>query len=167
MRGVSFSVVMRLLARLPRNMSSILGREVFISLLHRVHAASGATRPPIQGKYVLSPKLKRPEPIPAYSPSFNIEVNNAWSPTSTPLPVFIVWCLIKGKDNFFFSVHKGISFASASWRTLEATQFCNVWVQGKNSPSPGSNRKELDLHAHSSPHVVLMHTESAFHVIVR
>jgi hypothetical protein len=38
------------------------------------------------------------------SPS-SAKVKNAWSYTSTPQYVFMVWCLVKHRDNFIFTFY--------------------------------------------------------------
>jgi hypothetical protein len=63
--------------------------------------ALGPTQPPIQWVAgVLSLGVKRPgseadHPLPS-----SADVKNAWSYTSTPQYVFMVWCLVKHRDNF-------------------------------------------------------------------
>jgi hypothetical protein len=63
--------------------------------------ALGPTQPPIQWiPRVLSLGVKRPEREDDHSPPSSAEVKNAWSYTSTPQYVFMVWCLVKHRDNF-------------------------------------------------------------------
>jgi hypothetical protein len=61
-----------------------------------------------------NPEIKRPGREADHSPPSSAEVKNAWSYTSTPQHVFIVWCLIKQnvrlhgmvfkhRDNFTFT----------------------------------------------------------------
>jgi hypothetical protein len=50
----------------------------------------------------LSLGVKRPGREADHSPPSGAEVKNAWSYTSTPQYAFIVWCLVKHKDNFTF-----------------------------------------------------------------
>jgi hypothetical protein len=40
-----------------------------------------------------------------HSPPSSVEVNNAWSYTSTPPYVFMTWCLVKHKNNFMFHLY--------------------------------------------------------------
>jgi hypothetical protein len=66
--------------------------------------ALGPTQPPIQWEPgALSLVAKRPERESDHSPPSSAEVKNAWSYTSTPQRVFMVWCLVKHKDNFTLS----------------------------------------------------------------
>jgi hypothetical protein len=63
------------------------------------------TQPPIQWVPVaLSLGVKRPGRADDNSPPSSAEVKNAWSYTSTPLYVFMAWCLVKHRDNFTFAV---------------------------------------------------------------
>jgi hypothetical protein len=56
----------------------------------------GSTHPPIrQVSGDLSSEVKQPERKVKHSPPSNAEVNNAWSYTSNPQYVFMVWCLIE------------------------------------------------------------------------
>jgi hypothetical protein len=47
-----------------------------------------------------------------YSPPSSAEVKNAWSCTSTPQYVFMVWCLVKCRDNFTFTFYLVYRFTS-------------------------------------------------------
>jgi hypothetical protein len=47
--------------------------------------------------------IKRPESEGDYSPPSRAEVKNVWSYTCTPQYVFMVWCLVKHRDNFTFT----------------------------------------------------------------
>jgi len=38
-----------------------------------------------------------------HSLPYNAEVKNAWSHTSTPSYVFMIWCLLKHRGNFIFT----------------------------------------------------------------
>jgi hypothetical protein len=52
----------------------------------------------------LSLEVKRPGREADHPPPSSAEVENAWSYTSTPQYVFMVWCLVKHRDNFIFYV---------------------------------------------------------------
>jgi len=39
-----------------------------------------------------------------YSPTSTAKVNNAWSYTSTSPYIFMVWYLVKHRDNFTFTI---------------------------------------------------------------
>jgi hypothetical protein len=63
--------------------------------------ALGPTQTPIQWiPGGLIPGAKRPGRESDYSHLSNAEVKNTWSYTSSPQYVFMVWCLLKNKDNF-------------------------------------------------------------------
>jgi hypothetical protein len=76
--------------------------------------ALGPTQTPIQCvRGALSPGIKRPVREADYSPPTSAEVKNAWNYTSTPLYVFMAWCLnkryvlmawclVKHRNNFTF-----------------------------------------------------------------
>jgi hypothetical protein len=65
--------------------------------------ALGPTHPPIQWvPGALSLGVKRPGREADHLPPSSVEVKNAWSYNSTPQCVFMVWCLVKHKDNFTF-----------------------------------------------------------------
>jgi hypothetical protein len=67
--------------------------------------ALGPIQPPIQWVLgTLSPGIKQLGQAADYSPPYSAEVENAWRDTSTPPCFILVWCLIKHKDNFMFSV---------------------------------------------------------------
>jgi hypothetical protein len=59
------------------------------SLQHGVQTSTGFLQP--HGQWV--PRVKRPER----------EINNVWRHTSTPLHVFMVWCLMMTRCNFTFT----------------------------------------------------------------
>jgi hypothetical protein len=66
--------------------------------------ALGPTQPPIQWvPGVPSLEVKRPGREADHSPTSSAEVKNAWSYTSTPLYVFMAWCLVKHRDNCTFT----------------------------------------------------------------
>jgi hypothetical protein len=56
----------------------------------------GSTQPPLQ--CILG--VKWPGCEADHSPPSSAEVKNAWSCTSTPQYVFMVWCLVEHRDNF-------------------------------------------------------------------
>jgi hypothetical protein len=67
--------------------------------------ALGPTQPPIswlQGTISLG--VKRPVSAADHSPPSSAEVKNAWSYTSIPQYVIVVWCLVKHRDNFTFTL---------------------------------------------------------------
>jgi hypothetical protein len=66
------------------------------SLRHRVQTGSGThpTSYPM-GIERFSPRVKWPGSEVVHSPPSIAEVKNAWNYTSTPLYVFMAWCLIK------------------------------------------------------------------------
>jgi len=62
------------------------------------------TQPPIQWvPRPLTPVIKRPGCDVDHSPPSGAEVKNAWSYTSTPQYFFMVWCLVKHRNNFTFT----------------------------------------------------------------
>jgi hypothetical protein len=50
--------------------------------------------PPASYPEALYPVVKRPEPAADHSPPTTAQVKNTWLYTSTPLYVFMAWCLI-------------------------------------------------------------------------
>jgi hypothetical protein len=92
------------------------------SLHHRVQNASGAY--PVSypmGTRSSFPGVKRPGREADHSPPSNSEVKNAWSCTSAPQYVFMVWCLmkqwihlhgviVKHRDNFTFTLWQSAVF---------------------------------------------------------
>jgi len=64
-----------------------------------------STQPPIQWvPGALSPGEKRPWREADHSPPSGAEVKNAWSYISTRQYVFMPWCLVKHRDNFYFQI---------------------------------------------------------------
>jgi hypothetical protein len=62
------------------------------------------TQPYIQwAERTTSPGIKSPKGEGDLSPPSSPEINNAWSYTSTPPPVFMEWCLSKNMDGFKFT----------------------------------------------------------------
>jgi hypothetical protein len=45
---------------------------------------------------------------PEHSPPFSAEIKNAWSYTSTPQYVFMAWCLVKHRDNYYYLVLRSV-----------------------------------------------------------
>jgi hypothetical protein len=58
------------------------------------------------GTGALSPEVKRLGREADHSSISGAEVKNAWSYTSTPQYVFMVWYLVKLRDNFTFSLRR-------------------------------------------------------------
>jgi hypothetical protein len=59
------------------------------------------TQPPIQWvPGVLFLGVKWPGSEADHSPPSSADVKNAWSYTSTPQHIFMVWCVVKHRDNF-------------------------------------------------------------------
>jgi hypothetical protein len=68
--------------------------------------ALGPTQPPIKWvSRALSLGVKRLEREADHSPPSSAEVKHAWSYTSIPPYVFMVWCLVKHRDNFTFYLY--------------------------------------------------------------
>jgi hypothetical protein len=66
--------------------------------------ALGPTQPPIQWVTgAVSLGVKRPGREADHSPPSSAEIKNAWNYTSTPQYAFMVWCLVKHRDNFTFT----------------------------------------------------------------
>jgi hypothetical protein len=85
----SVSIVTRLRDRRPW-FDFRQGLQVFL-LATASLPALGPTQPPIQSV----PWIKRPGREADHSPPPSAEVKNAWSYTSTPPYIFMVWCLMK------------------------------------------------------------------------
>jgi len=75
------------------------------SLHYRVQTGSGAHRASCP-MGALSLEVKRLRREADHSPPPNAEVKNAWSYTSTSPYVFMVYCLVKHRDNFTFFTSK-------------------------------------------------------------
>jgi hypothetical protein len=54
----------------------------------------------------LSLGVKQPEREADHSSPYSAEVKNAWSYTYTPQYAFMVWCLVKHRDNCTFTFTK-------------------------------------------------------------
>jgi hypothetical protein len=73
--------------------------------------ALGPTQPPIQWvPGALSLGLKWLGNEADHSPPSSAKVKNVWSYISTPQYFFMVWCLVKHRDNFTFTfiIYQGI-----------------------------------------------------------
>jgi hypothetical protein len=83
--------------------------------------ALGPTQPPIQWVAgTLSLGVKRPRREADHTPPSSTEVNNAWSYTSTPLYVYMEWCLVKHRDNFtFYLLNSGLLCPESNIKTNE------------------------------------------------
>jgi hypothetical protein len=67
--------------------------------------ALGPIQPSIQWiPGTLSLGIKRPGRESDHSPPFSAAFKNAWRYTSTPQYVFMPWCLVKHRDNFYFQI---------------------------------------------------------------
>jgi len=84
--------------------SSIPGNNsegIFLSSPPRPDRLWGPTQPHIQWvPRSLSPGVKRSGRKADYWPPGSVEIKNAWTYNSTPPYVFVVWCLIKYRNNF-------------------------------------------------------------------
>jgi hypothetical protein len=69
--------------------------------------ALGPTQPIQWVPGALSLGVKRLDREADHSPPSSAKVKNAWSYTSTPPYVFLVWCLVKHRDNNFTSTLLG------------------------------------------------------------
>jgi hypothetical protein len=85
--------------------------------------------------------VKRPGREADHSPPSSAKVKNAWSYTSTPKYVFMVWCLVKHRDNFTFTF------------TVPAA-----------SPYRVKNLKESRHHKHFSELIGPVHTHTHTHI---
>jgi hypothetical protein len=73
----------------------------FLSLCPCVGPNLGPTQPPVQCvPGALYPGVERSGLEPDHSPASSVEVNNAWSYTSTPQYVCMALCLVKYSDNY-------------------------------------------------------------------
>jgi hypothetical protein len=54
---------------------------------------------------VLSLGVKRPGREADHSPSYSVEVKNAWSYTSTPQYTFMVWCSVEAEGQLRLYLH--------------------------------------------------------------
>jgi len=69
-------------------------------LLRRVQTGSGVHQPPILPR-VLTLWIKRQCREADHTPPSIAEVKNAWKYTSSPQYIFMAWCLVKHRDNFY------------------------------------------------------------------
>jgi hypothetical protein len=87
--------------------------------------ALGPTQLPIQWvPGALSLELKRLGREADHSLPCSAEVKNAWSYTSTPQYTFMVWCLVKHRDNFTFIFTFYVNQESPCWLTDWLTDKC-------------------------------------------
>jgi len=81
------------------------GRNIFLFVTASI-LALGPFQPPIQWvPGALSPRFKRPGREADHSPPSRAKVKNAWSYTFKPPYVFMVWGLVKHRDNFNFYLY--------------------------------------------------------------
>jgi hypothetical protein len=78
--------------------------------------ALGPTQPPIQWvSWALSLGVKQPGHEADHSPPCSAEVKNVWHYTSTPQYIFMVWYLVKHRDNFTFTLLYPSTSRSPKW----------------------------------------------------
>jgi hypothetical protein len=65
-----------------------------------------------------------------HSPPSSAEINNAWKCTSTPQYVFMVWCLVKHRDNFIFTFYVSLVLICVRFEisTAMEIQVVVLWV---------------------------------------
>jgi hypothetical protein len=81
-----------------------LARAGNFSLLHCIQPCSGAYPPIPNGYWELFPWGRMwPKHEADHSTSPSVKVKNAWHYTSTPLYIFVAWCLVKHRDTFTFT----------------------------------------------------------------
>jgi hypothetical protein len=88
--------------------------KYFFSVPHRLGRPCVQHSLLFNGCQGIFPGGKRPERERDRSPPSTAEVNNAWIYISTPLYIFLAWCLIKHKDKYTCTF------------TLKCTIFCDV-----------------------------------------
>jgi hypothetical protein len=76
-------------------------KEISFCLRHRVQTGSGVQ--PASFPMDMSPGVKLQELEADHWPPSSVDVNNAFSYTSTPAYVFMAWYLVKYRDNFTFT----------------------------------------------------------------
>jgi hypothetical protein len=77
-----------------------------------------------------------------HSPPSHDEIKNAWSYISTPQYVFLVWCLVKHRDNFTFLVH---AFEIQIYSYKAITLRIYHWVEYEtNFPSISLNIRHIE-----------------------
>jgi len=67
-------------------------------------------------KAALSPGVQQLGHEADHSPPSNTKVKNAWSYTSTPTYMSMVWCLVKHGDNFTFTFTHNTEFSLHAWK---------------------------------------------------
>jgi hypothetical protein len=100
-----------------------------------------------------------------HSPSSSAEAKNAWRYMSTPLYIFMVWCLVKHTDNFTFTHWIGCVGSRASPDAVAKKEkknlICHYQELNPSHPAQSSVRKEDFVipptrhHHGSSLHLVL------------
>jgi len=63
------------------------------------------------------------------SPPSSAEVKNMWSSNSTPLYVFMAWCVIKHRDNFTFTFT--VFFAHLFYMVIRKAKWLEYWSLDK------------------------------------
>jgi hypothetical protein len=83
------------------NSQWVLGIFLFTTMSRM---ALGPTQPPIQWVTgALSLGIKQLGHEADHSPPSSAKIKNVWSYTCTPQYIFMVWCLVKHRDNFTFT----------------------------------------------------------------
>jgi hypothetical protein len=87
------------------------------------------------GTRVFSPGVKWLRHEADYSGPSSIEVKNAWSHISTLSYIFMVWYLVKHRENFTtisFGAKCGIDLTESTKRNSEVKKVCGFVKQGLN-----------------------------------
>jgi hypothetical protein len=89
----------------------------------------GPTQPPIQGYRggggAPFCEVKRPGREAGHSPTSSAEGKNAWNYKSTPPYVFMVWYLVKHRDNFRYLVLTGFA-PKCCWPNLISVRIGSI-----------------------------------------
>lgn len=96
--GTTKSWAARSWAGQPRSLGSVPNRGRDFSFLGIVCTGSGAC--PVS--YLVGPEALPPRWEADHSHQSGAELNNAWTCTSTPLCVSMMWCFAKHRDSFIF-----------------------------------------------------------------